>query len=146
MRIAPVSANPNESRVLVSLDSGTEKELWIQADITLDKRNDCWLFLMLPVCMMLGEDLDVSGTISSTAISAFYKAQDELLEAHPHLRKISLKTDNATVETSSIKKAAGVGSFFSGGLDSLHTAETVKEIDTLIGVWGFDISVTNEKH
>ncbi|MCX6495951.1 MAG: hypothetical protein NTW23_01285, partial [Rhodoluna sp.] len=146
MRIAPVLANPNESRVLVSLDSGREIELWIEATVPLDKKNDCWLFLMLPVGMMLGEDIEVLGTISSTAISAFYNAQEELLEAHPHLTKIKLNTDKATVETIAIKKAPGVGSFFSGGLDSVHTAETVKEIDTLIGVWGFDISVTNEKH
>jgi 7-cyano-7-deazaguanine synthase in queuosine biosynthesis len=131
---------------MVHLDQGKEIELWIEANVPVDKKLDCWLFLMLPVCMMLDEDLEVSGTISQTAINAFYNAQEELLEGHPHLKKIKLTTETATVETSEIKKASGIGSFFSGGLDSTYTAETVKDIDTLIGVWGFDISVTNEKH
>ena len=146
MRIAPVLTKPNESRILVSLDSGKRTELWLEANVEVDKKADCWLFLMLPVCMKLGEDLDVTGTISQTAVDAFYKAQEELLEAHPHLQKIKLRTDQAIVENSHINKAKGIGSFFSGGLDSTYTAETIKEIDTLIGVWGFDIAATNEKH
>ena len=56
MRIAPVASNPNESRVLVTLASGQELDLYIEGNVDLDTKTDCWLFLMLPVCMKLGED------------------------------------------------------------------------------------------
>lgn len=145
MRIAPVLTNPNESRVLVSLDSGRELELWLKANVDLDTKLDCWLFLMLPVCMKLGEDLEVTGTISPTAVNAFHKAQEELLIAHPHLKKISLIYDGDLQEDIA-KPGRTIGSFFSGGLDSTYTAETVKDIQTLVGIWGFDISLKREDH
>ncbi|MFZ4117960.1 MAG: hypothetical protein ACOYKO_05720 [Rhodoluna sp.] len=145
MRIAPVLTNPNESRILVSLDSGRELELWLQATVDLDEKLDCWLFLMLPVCMKLGEDLEVTGTISPTAVNAFHKAQEELLIAHPHLQKISLLHEGELQEDVA-KPNRTVGSFFSGGLDSTYTAESIEEIQTLVGIWGFDIALKREDH
>ena len=145
MRIAPVLTNPNESRILVSLDSGRELELWLQATVDLDEKLDCWLFIMLPVCMKLGEDLEVTGTISPTAVNAFHKAQDELLIAHPHLQKISLLHEGELQEDIA-KPNRTVASFFSGGLDSTYTAEAVEEIQTLVGIWGFDIALKREDH
>ena len=120
-------------------------QLWLQANVDLDSKLDCWLFLMLPVCMKLGEDLEVTGTISQTAVSAFHRAQEELLIAHPHLENISLKHEGELLEDVS-KPNRTVGSFFSGGLDSTYTAETVKDIQTLVGIWGFDISLKREDH
>jgi len=145
LRIAPVLTNPNESRILASLDSGRALELWLQATVDLDDKLDCWLFLLLPVCMKLGEDLELTGTISPTAVNAFHKAQDELLIAHPHLQKISLLHEGELQEEIA-KPNRTVASFFSGGLDSTYTAETVKEIQTLVGIWGFDISLKREDH
>ena len=145
MRIAPVLTNPNESRILASLDSGKEIQLWLEANVDLDDKLDCWLFLMLPVCMKLGEDLEVTGTISPTAVNAFHKAQEELLIAHPHFKKISLLHEGELQEDIA-RPNRTVGSFFSGGLDSTYTVETVEEIQTLVGVWGFDISLKRENH
>jgi hypothetical protein len=130
---------------MASLESGKEIQLWLEANVDLDDKLDCWLFLMLPVCMKLGEDLEVAGTISPTAVNAFYKAQEELLIAHPHLQKISLLHEGELQEDIA-KPNRTVASFFSGGLDSTYTAETVKEIQTLVGIWGFDISLKRENH
>lgn len=137
--------NPNESRILACLDSGRELELWLEANVDLDDKLDCWLFLMLPVCMKLGEDLEVTGTTSPTAVTAFHKAQEELLIAHPYLQKISLLHEGELQEDVAKPKRT-VASFFSGGLDSTYTAETVKEIQTLVGIWGFDIALKREDH
>ncbi len=145
MRIAPVLTKPNESRVHVFLESGREHELWLEANVDLDDKLDCWLFLMLPVCMKLDEDLEVSGTISPTAVNAFHSAQEELLIAHPHLKKISL-IHKGDLKEDRAKPNRTVASFFSGGLDSTYTAETIKEIQTLVGIWGFDISLKREDH
>jgi len=90
--------------------------------------------------MKLNEDLELIGTLSSKAIKAFYKAQDELLIAHPPLNKISLKHEGDLTEVKP-ESSRTTGSFFSGGLDSTYTAESIKEIQTLVGIWGFDISL-----
>lgn len=145
LRITSVKTKTNESRVTVSLQSGKEMQLWLEANVDLDIKADCWIFLMLPVCMKLGENLEVSGTITSTALGAFHRAQEELLIAHPHLKKISLIYE-VDLEEDKSKRDRTVGSFFSGGLDSTFTVDKVKEIETLIGVWGLDISLKNEKH
>lgn len=144
MRVVPLNSPANESRVMVHLDSGKEIELWLEANVDLDKSADCWLFLMLPICMMLGEDLAITGKLSKTAVDAFHSAQAELLIAHPHLKKISLSYTGSLQEPK--PKAKGIAAFFSGGLDSTYTAQTIKDIDTLIGVWGFDIPYTLDKH
>ena len=95
--------------------------------------------------MKLNEDLELNGKVSATAVTAFYKAQEELLIAHPHLNKISLKYEGDFQEQQRTSSRT-IGSFFSGGLDSTYTATTVTEIQTLVGIWGFDISLKNEKH
>jgi len=146
LRIAPVASNPNESRVLVTLASGQELELYIEANVDLDTKTDCWLFLMLPVCMKLGEDLEVTGILSATAVNAFNKAQEELLIAHPHLQKIALLYKGDLTELKESTTPKSVGSFFSGGLDSTYTVDAVQEIETLVGIWGFDIALKREDH
>jgi 7-cyano-7-deazaguanine synthase in queuosine biosynthesis len=95
--------------------------------------------------MKLNEDLEISDTISSTAVAAFYKAQEELLIAHPHLNKITLKYEGDLNEVNPASSRT-TGSFFSGGLDSTYTAGSIKEIQTLVGIWGFDISLKRVDH
>ena len=96
--------------------------------------------------MGLNEGLEIDGPISRTAIESFYKAQDQLLIAHPHLKQISLNHTGPTKNPVKTNKPLATASFFSGGLDSVYTAQQVKEIDTLIAVWGFDIALKQEKH
>lgn len=146
LKIAPVASDPNESKVLVTLASGQEIHLYVEANVELSNRTDCWLFLMLPVCMKLGEDLEVTGTLTTTAVSAFNSAQDELLIAHPHLQKIKLKYEGVLEELEPSKAPKTIGSFFSGGLDSTYTVEVVQEIETLVGIWGFDIALKRVDH
>ncbi len=145
MRIASLPSPENQSKVLVTLDSGIEKELWIEANVPLAKGLDSWLYLMLPVCMMLKEDLQVDEDITKTAVDSFHKAQDQLLIKHPHFREIKLISSTEPRATSR-DKPQGIGSFFSGGLDSTFTLETQEDITSVIGVWGFDIPLKNEKH
>ena len=146
MRIVHVDTSPDESRIKVEFDSGNQTELWIQASVDLEKTADCWLFMMLPVCMGLAENLEVVGTVSETAIASFHNAQTELLERHPHLAKIELTHLGKINQSEPNNQSRNAGVFFSGGLDSTYTAVSVPEIDTLIAVWGFDIPIWNEKH
>ena len=146
MKIQHLDTSANETRIKVFLESGKETELWLEASVPVDKTADCWLFFMLPICMGLNEDLEVIGTVSSTAINSFHMAQQALLEKHPHLHKISIKHQKPIDDKRTLSDSRAVASFFSGGLDSAYTAETVTEINTLIAVWGFDIQLWNEKH
>lgn len=145
MKAVRITSNRNESKIKLNLDSGVEYRLWLEANVPLNPSSDCWIFLLLPACMKLNEDLEISDTISSTAVAAFYKAQEELLIAHPHLNKITLKYEGDLNEANPASSRT-TGSFFSGGLDSTYTAESIKEIQTLVGIWGFDISLKRVDH
>ena len=145
MRINLLDSAPTETKVKVTLASGKELDLWIQANIELDTKADCWLFLMLPIAMTLGEDLEINAPISQTALNAFDAAQRELLVAHPIFSPIELKHLGLVVESTPSSNRS-VAAFFSGGLDSTYTVETEPDISSLIAVWGFDIPLTNEKH
>lgn len=146
MRIVHLDDSPNRSQVRVSLASGEEHQLWIEANRDLSQIADCWLFLMLPIGMGLAEDIEIVGTLSKTAVTSFYNAQEALLEKHPHLAKINLNHNGELLESLALPSSRKVACFFSGGLDSSYTAETIEEIRSLIAVWGFDIQVWNEKH
>lgn len=146
MKVTHYNSAEKLSQVELSLASGTVTKLWIESNVVLDKKADCWLFLLLPVCMQLGEDLEMEGMLSETAIAAFEKAKLELLRGHPKMRDIKLIYSRPFAEVSELESSRGIGLFYSGGLDSTYASEMQPEIDTLISVWGFDIPVKNEKH
>jgi len=137
----------NISRINLELASGDTKELWIEAHVELSKNSDCWLFLLLPIAMQLGENLQIEGAVTAEAIEAFDRAQRYLLQGHPNMREIKLEVSNLIDDsTQEDDSSRGIGLFFSGGLDSTFSAETLDDIDTLISVWGFDIPATNSGH
>jgi len=137
----------NKSQATITLNSGVQVELWIESTAKLDNRADAWLFLMLPVCMKLGEDLEIFGTLSNSAVEAFEKAQAELLRGHPKMKPIRLNNNQPRNDIQpSEKTERKVGLFFSGGLDSMYASESIPDIDALVLIWGFDIPAKNQKH
>ncbi len=134
------------SKISLELASGETKELWIEADVELSKNSDCWAFLLLPIGMCLGENIKIEGEVTKAAIEAFDRAQKYLLQGHPHMKPIKLEVSNPIDDSNEVESSRGVGLFFSGGLDSTFSAETLEDIDTLITVWGFDIPATNSAH
>jgi hypothetical protein len=137
----------NISRIHLELASGETKELWIEADVEVSKNSDCWAFLLLPIAMQLGENLHIEGEVTKEAIKAFDRAQQYLLQGHPHMKAIKLEVSNIIDDsTDPVESSRGVGLFFSGGLDSTFSAETLEDINTLISVWGFYIPATNSAH
>lgn len=147
MRVVHDTSVSNISRVKVLLDSGKEHELYIEANTDLDKKADCWLFLLLPVCMQLGEDLEIEGQLTKSAVASFNTAKKELLRGHKRMKDINL-IYNAEYLNSEIPAPddRGTGLFYSGGLDSTYASETISDVDTLVSVWGFDVPTKNEKH
>jgi hypothetical protein len=136
----------NISKINLELASGETKELWIEADVEVSKNSDCWLFLLLPIAMQLGENLHIEGQATKEAIEATQRAQRYLLQGHPNKKEIKFTVSNVIDDSNEVELSRKVGLFFSGGLDSTFAAETLEDIDTLISVWGFDIPVTNSAH
>ena len=147
MKATRLDSPNNISKISLELVSGETKELWIEADVELSKNSDCWVFLLLPMAMQLGENIQIEGKVTKDAIEAFERAQQYLLQGHPHMKAIKLEISNLIDDsTDQVESSRGVGLFFSGGLDSTFSAETLEDIDTLISVWGFDIPTTNSAH
>lgn len=147
MKLNHVMESANRSLANITLASGDQIELYVEATVALDDRADHWLFLMLPVSMMLGEDLEISGKLSHSAIAAFDKAQAEILRGHPKMSPIKLKFDQSFDDSlPKLGDQRKVGLFFSGGLDSTYASETISDIDSLVLIWGFDIPAKNQKH
>jgi hypothetical protein len=63
LRVLHDNSVATASRVHITLDSGSTTELYIEANVRLDSKADAWLFLLLPVCMQLGEDLEIVGDL-----------------------------------------------------------------------------------
>jgi hypothetical protein len=90
MKVVHDKPNANISRAKLTLDSGQQTELYIEANVPLDDKADCWLFLLLPVCMQLGEDLEIDGLLTESAVSCFNVAKKELLRGHSKMKDIKL--------------------------------------------------------
>jgi len=130
--------------VSITFASGTTKDLWIESNVELDRKADAWLYLLLPVAMQLGEDLEIQGKLSKSAVDSFYTAKKELLRGHPKMTDIELIYSEPLLEDISSKRQVGL--FYSGGVDSTYAAETLADVSALVSVWGFDIPIKNERH
>ncbi len=146
MKATRLDSPNNISKISLELASGEAKELWIEADVELSKNSDCWVFLLLPIAMQLGENIHIEGEATKGSIEAFDRAQKYLLQGHPNMKAIKLEVSNPIDDSNEVESSRGVGLFFSGGLDSTFSAETLEDVDTLISVWGFDIPITNSAH
>lgn len=147
MKVVHDNPTANISRASLTLDSGQKTELYIEANVPLDTKADCWLFLLLPVCMQLGENLEIDGLLTESAASCFNVAKKELLRGHSKMKDIKLIANRPFVEAKiEASDKRGVGLFYSGGVDSTYASETLSDVDTLVSVWGFDIPTKNQKH
>lgn len=92
--------------------------------------------------MRRGLPLKVAGVVSPQLLANSGAAQDILAAFLPgKLHRTSIATEQSFASTS---VGAGVGSFFSGGVDSLHTAlRRDGELSHLVFVHGFDIIESN---
>lgn len=94
---------------------------------------------LLPA-MRLGATLRVAGGVSPRLLGSLPAIQETFCRWDPTLSVIALEA--AGRETEPSDPARGVGTFFSGGVDSFHTLFThLDEITDLVFVHGFDIPV-----
>lgn len=109
------------------------------ADVPLLPSAAAVLPAALPVAMRVGGDLYLDGTIDSVQRVNIDAAQQLLLSWYRHLRPVDV---HVTIDDTVPERAAGVGCFFSGGVDSFYAVLRHQErITHLIFVLGFDIAV-----
>lgn len=63
MKAVRITSNRNESKIKLNLNSGVEFRLWLEANVPLDPSSDCWIFRLLPACMKLNDNLEISDTM-----------------------------------------------------------------------------------
>jgi hypothetical protein len=108
-------------------------------DIEVDRTAASWLPAVLPILMRVGEDATFAEPLDSVGVAHAGRAQDILIGWHPDLRRVHIAASRAGSPGAA---AAGVGCFFSGGVDSFYSViERLEEITHLVFVLGFDISL-----
>lgn len=101
---------------------------------------DAEFALNLIPAMMSGDPLTIDDPVSPRLLRNFSALQG-VLDAFFGLTRIEVQ---ATPGSAAVTPASGVGSFFSGGVDSFYTARSRDDIDWLIFVHGFDIGLDDE--
>jgi hypothetical protein len=104
----------------------------------LSSTADAFLAAALLPAMKVGSDLKIGGSVSTKLLRATATIQDIVTSWFPAYSSISIEAETLNNAESTDKR--GVGSFFSGGMDSFYTLlKHQDEITTIIFLHGFDI-------
>lgn len=111
-------------------------------------RADAGLAAVLLAAMRRGDDLHVAGEVSPRLLAASEVVQDVLTTWDRTLRPTDRWYRHIAVAASAIsapapaERATATAAFFTGGVDSFHTAITEREhLDALVYVDGFDLDL-----
>ena len=110
-----------------------------------DDRADATLAAALLPAMRTGEDLAIDGPVSGRLLAGARTIQDvfwtwdrTLRPTHPWYRRVAVQAEPAVA--SARRDGRGAAAFFTGGVDSFHTAIVHRhELDALVFVHGFDV-------
>jgi hypothetical protein len=143
VRVTPLeSSDPHRAAASVLLPDGTQAEVHLEATVPLVAGATRWVPALVPVAMGTGSDLAVDGPVDPAAVEGARAAQQVLHGWYPHLRVAAI---DAPAGTDLPAPVAGVGCFFSGGVDSFYSVlQHRDEITHLVFVHGFDIPIADE--
>jgi hypothetical protein len=106
---------------------------------------DVFLAALLIPAMVVGRDIEVRGTISSTLLDGLESLQDIYLNWHAGFTRTKINPQNIT-GNKGLTKRKSVASFFTGGVDSSYTLlRHEQEIDALVYVHGFDVPLYDKE-
>lgn len=148
MTVEPQPPLPHRISAAITGPRGTTLRIHTESDHALDPSPTPWLSAVVPAAMFRGSDVVIDGAVDAEGLSNARHAQSVLSGWYPkHFRRIAVDAEPADtrspVDTGS--RAAGVGCFFSGGVDSFYSAiNQYERITHLIFVVGFDIDVDDE--
>ncbi len=108
------------------------------ADVPLSSPTASAVPLLVPMAMRHGRTLHLDGPVDDVQAAELEHVQTTLTSWYSYLGRTVV--DAPVVETP-VDRAAGVGCFFSGGVDSFYSAlESDRRITHLIFVVGFDLA------
>jgi hypothetical protein len=146
-RIGSIEASPGELRFVVDL-AGTSREIWIRSSVPVVSGADAAVALALTPAMTVPGPLRVDAPVDELfarrvpEIQGIFRSWAKSgewpgIEAARH--QVELLCPRS--ETPPCDPDAGVGAFFSGGVDSFATLLRNPEITDLIYIQGFDVPV-----
>ena len=105
---------------------------------------DGFLTIALAPAMATGRPLHVEGEVSPALLTVVPRIQRLLRWGNPDLREVPVYAPPRREAPQD--RDAGVGAFFSGGLDTFYTAvKRQREITHLVFIDGFDVSIPYER-
>jgi hypothetical protein len=136
----------------VSYRAGHVERYWLEVPqgdaAALSPSGDPWLAWLSPLAATLGEDLHVNAPCDAVLLAGVRELQGVWTSWFPQLTRVTVTGSAAP----SVRNGNRTASFFSGGIDSFHTALTHPSrdaageaipIDDHLMVWGFDIPLGN---
>lgn len=140
---------------LVQTDvEGLPEQLYFEAGIEseqiINNNYDCMAVAILPLAMMLGEDIEVKGSLDGRLYENMLEAISLYATWYPNLvSSIEIKADELRSFVS-VGDKQKVMSFYSGGVDSLFNiagrlSENLLPVDVCVLVRGMDISIEDEE-
>jgi diphthamide synthase (EF-2-diphthine--ammonia ligase) len=111
----------------------------------LAKGSEPFLSAMLFPAMRIGQDLEISGTVSPKLFKSIETIQAIFNKWFPEFQKVDVQASPGLPDE--VREASDVGVFFSGGVDSFYTLlKHLDEITKIIFVHGLDIKLENISH
>jgi hypothetical protein len=140
--VRPGRTGDNEVTADVSVPGLEPASVYIRANVRLAEDATTWLPALLPLAMKSGATLSIEGAVDPLVVRQSRRAQEILSGWYSGLSVVPVETQG---DAPSLPPADGVGCFFSGGVDSFHSALRQRErpITHLIFAHGFDIPIAN---
>lgn len=128
MKLKNIRLKQENNQVKVSVDIESQQlklnELWFSVeskyeDYVLANRYDPFLIGLLYSAMMYGEDIHVEGEVSKKLLYNMNQYIIPLIQSYsPQAQKVTVTAETVSTEDF---KGKGIGTGFSGGVDSFHT-------------------------
>lgn len=145
LTIDNITTSADRKLVECTVDFGMQgsTQLYFRAEQpVLQGNTSAVLSAVLLPCMKLMTDCHIKGAVSRRLLQSTETIQNIFNGWDPGFNKITISADSVVDDPGFPDEERGVGSFFSGGIDSLYTlAEHRDEVDTLVLIHGFDIDL-----
>ncbi|MGB8381202.1 MAG: hypothetical protein WCG47_08105 [Dermatophilaceae bacterium] len=143
--VARATHHPGETSADVDVPGDGTSRIWWRSPIIGEPNDNFLLPLTLLVAMRTGHDVFIDGHLSPAMLGRVSGIQDLLRRWDPSLDIVQVTTSGKRTRPP-CGSSPGAGSFFSGGVDSFHTALTHRDtLDVLVFVAGFDIRHTRTR-
>ncbi len=118
-----------------------QETLWFEVPAShgddLSRSGNPWTAALLPVAATLGEDLEVAAPVDARLLEGAERVLRIWADWYACTSIVALRAGESSESEAANRGRAGA--FFSGGIDSFHTALTRRPLDELIFVGGLDL-------